>query len=113
MIFNKDINKRTNSSILTLIEGNKQTIYKIHKQTTLKEFASSINACEEDCLLEDNDLKKGHYVVVKPKDYFVYIVRPNQTLTDIAKIFNIKEEKIILENNIKTLFAGQQLIIKK
>ncbi len=61
------------------------------------------------------DLYPGEMVEIVVNDYHTHIVKPVESLTDIARIYNINEEKIIEDNALKTrkLYIGQPIKIYK
>ena len=91
----------------------KTQVFKIKDKTNLNEFITEFNINNCDCITECNNIEKGQYVVVKPRDYFIHVVRPNQTILDIAKKFNTTQESIKKDNNCNNVFVGQHLIIKQ
>ena len=86
-------------------------VYKVEEETDIFQFALNNNSTPAECIFESQNLKKGHYVVVKPRNYIIHIVRPNQTIDDIAKIYNVEPESILKNNNVQTIFVGEQLKI--
>ena len=111
--------KMQNEFIINNIAGEKirqvkilsHQIFKVEQNCNLSTFANSKNLSKADFIFEDPNLLKGHYVIFKPKNYIIHIVRPNQTLEQISSIYNVPVEHILQKNKINTLFIGQQLKI--
>lgn len=63
----------------------------------------------------DIDFYNGEWIKVKVNDYLTHIVKPTETLNNIAKKFNLSIEKIKLDNMLDgdKLYIGQILKIYK
>lgn len=71
-----------------------------------------------DSLFRNNKsipLYKGEWVKIKVNDYQTYIVKPTDTIPEVAKKFGVNDDAIVGWNNLKTnrLFIGQRLKIYK
>lgn len=53
----------------------------------------------------------GEYLFIAGQKIISHIVRPLESLTFIAKKYNIEPQKILSFNNINTIFIGQKLFI--
>jgi len=89
--------------------------YRIESEKELSELKTKFNSDKILRNNEDIDLYSGEWVKVIVNDYTCYFVKPMDTLTKISKQFNIPEDKLIKDNNIKDtkLFIGQRLKIYK
>lgn len=63
--------------------------------------------------LNSNYMSEGDFVVIKNAHQKVHIVKPLETLNEIAKSYGLDEETIINNNQLKTnvLFVGQRLLL--
>lgn len=86
-------------------------VLKVEKSCLIDDFAKEKNISKTDCMYENSNLIKGQYVIFKPKKYKIHIVRPNQTVEEIAKIYNVSTYSIFKNNNINAIFTGMQLKI--
>ena len=83
----------------------------IENDCELSDFIKTKNLQNFDVISESKTLLKGQYVVLKQRKYIIHIVKPNQTLQEIASIYNILPESILKNNNLSNIFVGQQLKI--
>ncbi len=78
-----------------------------------KEF----NTSKENILRNNNNIKlyNGEWVKIKENDFITHLVKPMQTLSDIAKDYCVEINKIKVDNNLlcDKLFIGQILKIYK
>lgn len=86
-------------------------VLKVEENLNINNFVNIKNIFQNDCYFDESNLQKGQYVVYKPKNYKIHIVRPNQTLEDISNIYNISTAEILKRNNIQVIFTGLQLKI--
>ena len=86
-------------------------LYIVEEDCNIKEFVKK-NALKNFLLLYENiNLKVGDYVFVKKNKNTIHIVRPNETLDSIAMLYNTTAKNLMVKNNIKKVFIGQQLLI--
>ena len=75
------------------------------------------DSCKENIERSNDDISKyeGEWVKISLNKYKTHFVKPAETLSTIAKIYSISEQKIIEDNllNEKSLFIGQRLKIIK
>ena len=92
---------------------NKNIIYKLEDGESLesvcKDFKVNINHIKK--INNINFCESGDYIFLDQTQLNIHIVKPNETLSDIAKIYGTTEEEIKKKNNIEKTFLGQQLII--
>lgn len=66
-------------------------------------------------IIADNNLKseiaEGDILYLRKTEGRVYLVKPSDTISEIAKSFNVKEEEILEKNKIPYVFAGETIII--
>jgi len=61
-----------------------------------------------------NNVEEGDYIIIPYRAKAVHIVRPLETLSDIAKKYNVEIEKLKKDNNIKApLYIGQQIVVSE
>ena len=81
------------------------------------DFFKSFDTDKQGILRNNETIKfySGEWIKVKVNDYISHVVKPAETLKNIAEKHNISEEEIIKKNNLKTrkLFIGQILKIDK
>lgn len=82
-----------------------------------QELYDKFNTCKESVLRNNPNipLYEGEWVKIKVNNYITHIVKPMQTLTKVADIYNVTEQDIINNNNLtdNKLFIGQHLKIYK
>lgn len=105
-----------------MLKQSKEFWYRIHDEKSIRELMDNLDVRENEILRNNNDLPlyAGEMVKIKKlvdemEEPIDYIVRPMDTLDNIAQMFGVKKENIIKENNLKSekLFIGQKLRIKK
>ena len=91
----------------------KNIIYCLQEGETLesvcKDFKVNINHIKK--INNIISAQAGDYIFLDEINLTIHIVKPNQTLTDIAQLYNTTEEKIKQKNGVDRIFLGQQLII--
>lgn len=64
-------------------------------------------------IIEDNLLTEevyaGQILYIESNDFNLYVVKPEDTLSSIAKRFNKTENEILKENNLPYLFCGLKI----
>ena len=80
-----------------------------------------LSICEKFGTSKDNIIRNnanipfyaGEWITVKVNDFKTHIVKPAETLRDIAKTYGVKGDKIQKDNNLndEKLFIGQVLKI--
>ena len=89
-------------------------IYQLKENETLEsvcnDFKVSINHIKHINNIENAEY--GDYVFLDKINLKIHIVRPNQTIEDIALIYGTTPQQIKELNNISAIFLGQQLIIQ-
>lgn len=98
------------------IKTNKQFYYRIEEGQNLKDICTMFNTCKENVLRNNNEIElyAGEWVKITKNDYLIHIVKPTETLTLIADMYNINVNKLKEDNNLNSekLFIGQILKIK-
>ena len=78
------------------------------------DLKKTFNAWDDGIKRNNPKLKfyNGEWVKIKVSEFLIHIVKPTETISGIAEMYNIAEEKLILDNNIKhKVFIGQILKI--
>lgn len=86
-------------------------VFCVENNCELSELIKSKGLFNCDIVCESTYLLKGQYIVIKPKKYKIHVVKPNQTLSEIAAIYELPSNQILQNNNITNIFVGQQLKI--
>ena len=90
-------------------------IIKVGYNQTLNSIAKQYKLTTKILSLANNgvsDVEEGDYIIIPYRARAVHIVRPLETLNEIAKKYNVCIEKLKKDNNIDApLFIGQQLVI--
>ena len=86
-------------------------VYRVDEVTDIKKFAMQHNVAPQNCICESSSLKVGDYVIIKTKSYKVHIVRPGESIEDIAKLNNISLDRLKELNIVDKIFVGQQLLV--
>lgn len=89
--------------------------YKINHKG--EKINTELNSCDENVLRNNNKISfyAGEWIKVKVNNYLTYIVKPAESLQDIANKYSISCDKIIFDNKLETkkLYIGQILKIFK
>lgn len=97
------------------IEVCKDFLYRVQIGDDLKLICARFNTCKENIVRnnEDLDLYAGEWICVKRNDFITYIVKPAETIKEIAEKMGVSVEKIKKDNNLlsEKLFIGQMLKI--
>lgn len=90
--------------------------YRIDKTETENTLCVALNTCKQGISRNNSSLKYyvGEWIEINTNDFAVHYVKPTETLTEIAKMYNTTIEKLMTDNGLKTdkLFIGQSLKIK-
>ena len=82
------------------------------KENIKKDDFLIVNNIGKNMLISDcEELKIGDRVLVVYTTLKTHIVRPAETIKSIAEKYGTSEEDIMIKNNIKQIFVGQQLFI--
>lgn len=84
---------------------------KIFEDISKSEFCHKNHISYKNIIADSDDFKKGDRVVINSKKQKIHIVKPAETLLSIAKKYEVSEEYICNNNQIKQIFVGQQLLI--
>ena len=88
-------------------------VYQLLEDETLEsvcaDFKVSLNHIKR--INEIESASEGDFIFLDIIDLIIHIVKPNQTLDDIAKIYNTTVEELQKKNNIYKVFLCQQIII--
>ncbi len=92
---------------------NKEFFYRVKIGDTISEIKRQFNSDNIVRNNKDIPLFAGEWLLVKVNDYKTHIVKPAETLNQIADQNNITVEKLIEDNNLSNekIFIGQRLKI--
>ena len=102
----------------TMIESPFYIVYKIKKGDTLYKISKEFNV-NTKLLAELNGLNIDDYIypeqmiLIPKKNVSYYITKDGDTLDIVSKIFNVKQEDIILANETIYLMPGQMIYYNK
>ena len=101
-----------NEKVVFLKDFLVKELYIIEDDCNFSDFIKENNLKNNLIVSESENLKKGDYVFIKNNKYKIHIVKPNESLMDIAFLHNTTVEEITRKNkNITEIFVGQQLLI--
>lgn len=100
-----------NTDILFLENYLEKQIYIVNQSINVKNFSYCTNVPLDEIICENTNIRKGDIVLVSNKSYTKHVVKPTETIKDIALKFNVTEEYIKELNKINKIFIGQQLLI--
>ena len=86
-------------------------VVKIKEKTTVQDYSRKENIPLDNIICESQDLDVGDIIILKNIDKHLHIVLPLETLSSIAKKYNVSEEDIKSFNHIEKVFIGQHLYI--
>lgn len=89
----------------------KNIIIKAKDNVSILNLSNQNNIPISNIISENNNIRKGEYIVVSNSNYKTYIVKPLDTLQSIANKFNKDIEYLVKINNTNKVFIGQQLFI--
>ena len=90
-------------------------LYRVQSGETLESICKKLKV-DENYICSFNDFDKnriehGDVLFVPKTKCICHIVKPTETLSSIAKQYNISVEELKQKNNIEVLFVGQKLFI--
>lgn len=83
----------------------------VDAEKTVDEVAALWKISKNQIVYLRENLKKGDKIVLKNLNVRLHIVKPLETLAEIAKKYGVSKEEIIAKNNLSKIFIGQQLFI--
>ena len=98
------------------IEPLKKFVYRIEQKDTFTTICERFKTSKENILRNNPeiDLYAGELVEITVNDFLTHIVKPTETLSEIANIYGLMEDTIKQQNHLcsEKLFIGQILKIK-
>ena len=95
----------------------KEFDYRVMSGDSVESICEKFNTCNENILRNNPNLSlyAGEWIRIKVNDFVMHIVKPAETINNIAKFHGVSKEKIINDNalNSEKLFIGQTLKIYK
>ena len=95
----------------------KSFIYRVQQGDTLKSIYKTFNTSPENVTRNNNDIPiyAGEVICIKTNNYITHVVKPTETIEDIANLYKTEKSEIIKQNNLQTskLFIGQIIKIFK
>ena len=99
------------------IVQNKKFYYRVQQGETMQEICTKFNTSKTNIVRNNNflDLYAGEWIIIKENDFILHLVKPMETLENIANKYNVLVDKLIEDNALKEtkLFIGQQIKIYK
>ena len=86
-------------------------VVEVDKEKNIDEIAKLWKISKSQIVYFNENLKKGDKVILKNLNVEIHIVKPMESLDDIAKKHNISKQEILDKNKISRLFIGQQLFL--
>jgi len=90
-------------------------IHKVKKDETLLQVSNKYKIPPR-LIINDNylneEIYEGQRLVISPILGTAYVVKPSDSLDDVANKFNIDKEKILKDNKISAIYPFMTLIIK-
>lgn len=100
-----------NNVIIFLNDYLEKNVVVFNETFTINELSKKVNIPIDEILCENKNIRKGDIVILPNKKYKCYVVKPADTIMLIAQKFNVSEKHIVVTNNLKQIFVGQQLLI--
>lgn len=95
----------------------KEFDYRVMRGDSVESICEKFNTCKENILRNNPNLSlyAGEWIRIKVNDFVMHIVKPTETINDIARFHGVLKEKIINDNALSSekLFIGQALKIYK
>lgn len=93
----------------------KKFLYRVQIGDSLNSICKKFNSSKENIFRNnpDIDLYPGEPIEICVNDFLTHIVKPMETLSEIAKIFNVSVEKLKEDNTLTSnkIYIGQILKI--
>lgn len=85
--------------------------YRVKAEEDIKKIAKSFNISTQNIKTNNADVEEGDFVEIRNAFENVHIVKPLETLKQIADMHNLEEDYIMKINNLKSkmLFVGQRI----
>lgn len=95
----------------------KEFLYRVKTGDTIKDLCIRYNTNKTN-IIRNNDsieLYPGEWIKIKVNDYLSHFVKPMETLSKIAKQYDVSIEKLKSDNNLieTRLYIGQLIKIYK
>ena len=95
----------------------KEFLYRVKENDNILDLCMKFNTSKSNIIRNNNkiDLYTGGWIKIKVNDYLSHFVKPMETVSKIAKQYNISIEKLKADNNLKEnrLYIGQLIKIYK
>ena len=86
--------------------------YKVGYKENAETISKKFNITEKDLKIDNyEEIIEGDYLYIPFKNSAVHIVKPTETLEQIAKMHNVSVNHIKKKNNIEMIFVGMKLYI--
>lgn len=97
------------------IKLNNQFFYRVLDGETVTSICKKFNTSKANILRNNPklDFYAGEWIKIKTENFKTHIVKPTETLLQIAEFYNIPKEQLKKDNNLteEKLFIGQTLKI--
>ena len=93
------------------VENTKNIFYRVKNGETLEDVCKKFKIAKGELGL--NEIEDGDVVYIKHSNIAFHIVKPLETLKQIAEKYSVSVEHIKIKNNITEIFIGQKLVILK
>lgn len=95
----------------------KEFLYRVKENDNILDLCMKFNTSKSNIIRNNNkiDLYTGEWIKIKVNDYLSHFVKPMETVSKIAKQYNLSIEKLKADNNLKEnrLYIGQLIKIYK
>lgn len=95
----------------------KEFLYRVKENDTIQSLCSKFNTSKAKIIRNNNkiDLYAGEWIKIKVNEYLSHFVKPMETLSKIAKQYNVSIEKLKTDNELyeERLYIGQLIKIYK
>lgn len=93
----------------------KEFYYKVKDDDCFQSIINKFNTSKENVIRNNPEIKlySGEWIYIKQNNYLTHIVKPAETLANIALYYGVNCEQIKQDNNLinEKLFIGQMLKI--
>lgn len=90
-------------------------MYRVKEDDTMSAICERFNTSKENILRNNSEIElyAGEWVEITVNDYLIHTVKPMESLKVISEKYAMNQDKIMLDNNLKSnkLFIGQCLKI--
>lgn len=94
----------------------KKIFYRVESGDKLKDVERRFNIPISKIIFDNNlksEILEGDLIVLNILEFELYVVKPFESLSVLAKKFNMEESEVLFINNIEYVYPFQKIWVKK